>query len=257
MRILMMVDQRTLRRDQMIEVLPRDVWRCWPGDIGDSWPAKRKYTLDELLRLMVTQSDNTAVQTLFRIAGEREGMDAAFRKWKIDGFRVDRYEGQCILESHGVTEQPSVDQWQPNTPEILRARIKRRTEYADLKRFLADPRDTATPDSTVQLLSSLFNGSLLSASSTTQMIDLLKDCQTGENRIRGLLPPSVVVGDKTGTGATVGGLNGATNDVGLIMLGNGKALAMAVYIKGSTRDLATRERVIARMAKAAYDHWLP
>ena len=30
---------------------------------------------------------------------------------------------------------------------------------------------------------------------------------------------------------------------------------MCAYVKGSTRDLAARERVIARIARAAFDSW--
>jgi hypothetical protein len=42
--------------------------------------------------------------------------------------------------------------------------------------------------------------------------------------------------------------------VGVIELPNGVGrLALAVYAKGSTRDLAAREMAIARFAKAAFD----
>ena len=254
--ILSMVDEGTLHRDQVIDILPRDVWRCWEGDIGDSWPAKHKFRLDELIQLMVAHSDNTAVQTLFRVGGEREGMNAAFRKWKIEGIRVDRYEGQCFLASHGVLEQPPVPEWRPNMPKILCSRVSGATQYAGMRRSLADPRDTGSPDSTVKLLAALYKGSLLSQTSTARMLQLLEQSQTGRHRIRCLLASSVVVGDKTGTADTVNGLNGATNDVGLIMPENSNALAIAVYIKGSTRSLAIRERIIAQIAKAAYDHWI-
>ena len=65
-----------------------------------------------------------------------------------------------------------------------------------------------------------------------------------------------MVAHKTGTASTIKGLNGATNDVGVITLpGSGGQFAMAVYIKASTRDEAARDRVIARLARAAYDYW--
>jgi hypothetical protein len=52
-------------------------------------------------------------------------------------------------------------------------------------------------------------------------------------------------------------LNGSTNDVGVITLPKGAGqLALAVYVKGSSRDLAAREMVIARIAKAAFDSLL-
>jgi beta-lactamase class A len=49
-------------------------------------------------------------------------------------------------------------------------------------------------------------------------------------------------------------LNGSTNDVGAMALPQGAGqLALAVYVKGSARDLPAREMVIARVAKAAFD----
>lgn len=39
----------------------------------------------------------------------------------------------------------------------------------------------------------------------------------------------------------------------MIYLPGGRKLAVSVYVKASTRDDATRDRVIARIARAAYD----
>ena len=66
----------------------------------------------------------------------------------------------------------------------------------------------------------------------------------------------MMVAHKTGTTGTRGGLNGSTNDVGVITLPNGKGqLALAVYFKASKEDLEAREMIIARIAKAAFDSW--
>ena len=87
-------------------------------------------------------------------------------------------------------------------------------------------------------------------------MEILKATTTGSARIKGLLPAGTVVAHKTGTTATVMDFNGSTNDAGVIQLpGGGGQLAIAVYVKGSTRNLAARELVIARIAKAAFDSW--
>jgi hypothetical protein len=62
-----------------------------------------------------------------------------------------------------------------------------------------------------------------------------------------------IVMHKSGTSDTRNGLTSATNDIGLITLPNGSRLAIAVFITDSTADEATRDAVIARIAKAAYD----
>jgi beta-lactamase class A len=97
---------------------------------------------------------------------------------------------------------------------------------------------------------------LLSAPSTARLVEILQATTTGAGRIKGLLPPGTLVAHKTGTTGTRLGLNGSTNDVGVITLPNGAGqLALAIYLKGSTRDLPARETVVARIAKAAFDNW--
>jgi beta-lactamase class A len=115
-----------------------------------------------------------------------------------------------------------------------------------MRRFLDDPRDTATPDATIDLLRKLYRGELLNAQLTARLIAILEKTTTSPARIKGLLPPGTVVAHKTGTTGSAGEWNGGTNDVGVIA---GK-LAIAVFVKGSTRPLPQREHVIAEMAKA-------
>jgi len=54
----------------------------------------------------------------------------------------------------------------------------------------------------------------------------------------------------------VNGLTAATNDSGVIYLPRNRGeLALSVYVKASTRDDASRDRVIARMSRAAFDFY--
>jgi beta-lactamase class A len=74
---------------------------------------------------------------------------------------------------------------------------------------------------------------------------MMEKTTTGPARIKGLLPAGTVVAHKTGTTGSAGNLNGSTNDVGVIA----GRIALAVYVKGSTRPLAVRERAIAEIAR--------
>jgi beta-lactamase class A len=227
--ILAMVDEGKLWRGAEIEVVKQDV-TLNNSEIGHRWPRERRFPLDELLLLMVARSDNTAVETLYRIGGGAAAITARLGGWRLDGIRIDRTEKQCGKDA-----------------------------AASMPRFIADPRDTGAPDGTVQLLKRLFHGELLSAPSTARIVEIMEATTTGPGRIKGLLPAGVVVAHKTGTTGTAGRLNGSTNDVGVITLPKGAGqLALAVYVKGSTRDLAAREMIIARIAKAAFDSliWL-
>jgi beta-lactamase class A len=226
MHILAMVDEGKLSRSAEIEVVKQDV-TLNVSEVGERWPKQRRFPLDELLLLMVARSDNTAVETLYRIGGGAAAITARLHGWHLDGIRIDRTERQCGRDA-----------------------------AASMRSFIADPRDTGTPDGTVQLLVRLFRGQLLSPASTERMVEILEATTTGPGRIKGWLPAGTVVAHKTGTTGTAHGLNGSTNDVGMITLPKGVGqLALAVYVKGSTRDLAAREMVIARIAKAAFDSW--
>jgi beta-lactamase class A len=70
MNILALVDEGKLALNQKIEVLPRDVW-AGVSNIATRWATQRRFQLGEMIELMVAKSDDTAVETLFRIGGER------------------------------------------------------------------------------------------------------------------------------------------------------------------------------------------
>jgi beta-lactamase class A len=247
-----MVQEGRISLDEEVEIPRYDVW---PGVsvVAERWPKQRRFRLDELLEWMVAKSDNTAVQTLFRIGGGPITMAARFRQWQIAGVRLDRSERQCALEAAGVQHVPPVSRWTPGMSDHLTAAIPPAERLAAMRRFLADPRDTGTPSGTVQLLKKLFAGELLSAKLTARLVEILKTTTTGSARIKGLLPAGTVVAHKTGTTGTVVDFNGSTNDAGVILLPDGGQLAIAVYVKGSTRDQAARELVIARIARVAFD----
>lgn len=253
--ILAMADEGKLSLDEPVEIPLYDVV---PGvsAVAERWPKQKTFPLGELLDLMVSTSDNTAVQTLFRIGGGEAGMAQRFRQWNIAGLRIDRSERRCALDAAGVRDVPPVSDWTPSMVEDLTTKIPLHQRLLAFRRFLDDPRDTATPNGTVQLLKKAFAGELLSTQRTAHLVKILQNTTTGRSRIKGLLPPGTVVAHKTGTTSTVGGLNGATNDAGVITLPNGKdKMAIAVYIKASTRDLAIREKVIAKLAQTVFESW--
>jgi beta-lactamase class A len=254
MNILALVDEGKLSPNQQIEVLPRDVW---PGvsTIATRWPAQRRFPLSQMIEWMVTESDNTAVETLFRIGGEAAAMAARFHQWNIHGMRVDRSERQCDLDRKGVAHYPPPEQWTDAMLNALKEKTTSEMRDHAMLRYLQDPRDTGTPNATVQLFARLFQGELLSQSSTAQMIHALQATTTFPTRLKGLLPRETVVAHKTGSVGPVNGLAAATNDSGVIFLSSGRRLAISVYIKASTRSDDARDSIIARIARAAFDYY--
>ena len=252
MNILALVDEGKLALDQQIEVLPRDVW-AGVSEIEKRWPAERRFRLDEMIDLMVSKSDNTVVETLFRIGGGEQAIAKRLSHWNIEGVRVDRSERQCARDRNGVVRYPPADEWTDRLLENLMDKTPLAKRYRATLRYLADPRDTGTPNGTVRLLSRRFQGEMLSKLSTTRLIESLKATTTFPTRLKGLLPPGTVVAHKTGSTGAVNGLAAATNDSGVIFLQDTTQLAVSVYVKASTRTDSERDLVIARLARAAFE----
>lgn len=252
MNILALVDEGQLAMNAQVEVLGPDVY-SGVSDIAKRWPAQTRFPLHELVYLMVSESDNTAVETLFRIGGGSIGMSNRFRAWRIAGIRVDRSERQCSLDRNGVVNYPPPNKWTDKVLNKLTDEVPDSERYSATLRYLTDPRDTGTPNDTARLLARLFRGELLSNASTSFLIKSLKSTNTFPTRLKGLLPPGTIVAHKTGSTGTVNGITAATNDSGVIFLPNGGELAVSVYVKASTRIDAERDRVIARIARKAFD----
>ena len=99
-----------------------------------------------------------------------------------------------------------------------------------------------------RLLTLLQKGELLGTPQTALLLGMMERATTGARRLRGSLPAGTKVADKTGTGEN------ATNDVGLITLPGGRGhLATAVLISNSKLTSEEQERLIAELARVAYD----
>jgi hypothetical protein len=161
-------------------------------------------------------SDNAAADTVLRVAGGPAEVDAYIKSLGVQGFHLEDGE-------HALHRDAS-----------------------------AQYRNWLEPAGAVQLLRRLSDNSPLTAEHTQLLLGWLKDSPTGPHRIKAELPAETSVMHKTGTSGVKNGLAAATNDLGLIVLPDGRRLALAVFVTDSKADEATREAVIGRIAKAAY-----
>ena len=118
-------------------------------------------------------------------------------------------------------------------------------------------RNWASPEGALQLLRALQERRGISEQSQQLLFKYMTETPTGPQRLKGLLPKTVVVAHKTGTSGASRGVTAATNDIGLVTLPNGQHLAIAVFVSDSPTNLATREKVIAETAKAIWDSMAP
>jgi len=124
--------------------------------------------------------------------------------------------------------------------------------HSSSRKFAAqrDNPNTGSAEDLARLLAQLQTGKILQPPQLEVLLGFMGRAMTGEKRLRGDLPKDTPVADKTGTGEA--GSN--TNDVGLITLPEGKGhLAIAVLISGSKLPAQAQEKLIAELARVAYD----
>jgi beta-lactamase class A len=247
--ILKMVDDGALSLDQSVTVGPERYALGWSPLRDELKGRTGQYTVRQLLERSVADSDNTAVDVLIGLAGGAGKVDASLRNMGIRKVRVDRTERELQTESQGV-EGFLPEQADPEQYEALLAQVPEEKKKAAIKKFLSDPRDTATPEGMTHLLSQLYQNKLLSPSSTQLLLKTLRDTPHGQRRLKAGLPPGWSLAHKTGTGAEVLGVSAGTNDAGLACAPDGKCFALAVFIAGSKAPLKDREALMRDVAAA-------
>lgn len=92
-----------------------------------------------------------------------------------------------------------------------------------------DPRDTTTPSAMAGSLRRLVIGEALSPASRAKLTDWMVNCKTGGNRLRGGLPASWKIGDKTG-------YNGkdAAGDIAVAWPKPDTPILITAYVQGGT-----------------------
>jgi beta-lactamase class A len=217
MAMLAQVDRDKLKLDRRVRVESRDVRQG--SVVLDEKSQGKEFAVAELLKNMVSESDNTSTHVLLRLIGGS----------KV----VNQY-----LQSLGVSDI-----------------VVFSTEKESAQDNASQYQNYATPDAAVVLLRTFHEGKGLSESSQTLLRRLMTETPTGLKRIKGMLPKGTVVAHKTGTSTTVDGVAAATNDVGLVTLPNGHRLAIAVFVSDAKADMATREAAIAKISRAVWDEW--
>ncbi|HEX2207175.1 MAG TPA: class A beta-lactamase, partial [Longimicrobium sp.] len=242
--VLARVDSGRISLDDSLRLTPAD-YRLGPSPVTENLPAGGgTVTVRRMIESMMMFSDNTATDALMRHAGGPEAVMAHLRSRGIEGLRVDRYEGQVYLDYNGVRQPPA--EWTTARVQQVIDSVPQAEKQAARDRFFADPRDTSTPDAMAALLVQVQRGEGISPASRGFLLDAMRRSPTGTRRIRAGVPEGVEVMDKTGT------IGRTTNDVGLITLPDGMHVALAVFVRNSTRSNAQVEPAIAAATRAVY-----
>lgn len=219
---LHLVEQGRFPLDQPIHFFLGD--RILPetySPLQDKYPdADVEVPLQELLRLSTSLSDNVAADIVLQVVGGRAAVNSYMASIGVTGFHLQDNE-------HILHRDPT-----------------------------AQYRNWLEPAGAVQMLRLISDQSLLTSEHTKLLLKWMQDTPHGAHQLKGDLPARTIVMHKTGSSGPADGVTPATNDIGLITLPDGRRLAIAVFITDSAADDATRNSVIARIARAAYDEAL-
>jgi beta-lactamase class A len=247
--VLKLVDEGKLALNQTVTITRDQFVPAWSPILKEITGDHGQFTVQYLLQRAVGDSDNTAADALVRLVGGPEQVTAMLGKMNLRDIRVDRLEQQLQPDTVGLTNfRPELVDKQKYEEAVQQ--IPDAVKKAAMERFLSDPRDTATPEGMIDLLTKLQSRQLLSEDSTALLLKIMTDSPTGQQRLKAGLPPGWSIAHKTGTGGDVLGIGLATNDVGLISSPTGRHIAIAVFIAGSKAPLEQRESVMAAVASA-------
>ncbi|HEY2975004.1 MAG TPA: class A beta-lactamase [Pyrinomonadaceae bacterium] len=182
----------------------------------DLWRQPVDKTVAELLEFSIVRSDNTSSDKLLQLVGGPAAVTGRMRSLGFSNIDIQ----YTVREFAARRDKPN----------------------------------TGTASDLAHLLAQLQKGEILQQPQLELLLGFMARSMTGgERRLRADLPAGTPVADKTGTGEP----GSSTNDVGLITLPEGKGhLAIAVLLSGSKLPVAAQEKVIAQLARAAYDSYV-
>lgn len=249
--LLTRVDRGEVSLTDMVELEPEDLH---PGsgtisrlldDPGVSLSVRN------LLELMLLISDNSATDLTLQVAGGGGAVTQRMADLGLEGIRVDRPTSLLIGDYVGISGVPGDGRISPERWRVLASDVDPEQRERAAGAFAHDPRDHSTPRAMATLLAKIWEGDAVGPESTELLLDILRRVETGQGRIKGLLPPRTTVAHKTGT------IGGTTNDVGIIYLpGDAGHVVTVIFVKDSERPGEPSERAIAQAARAVHDFFL-
>ena len=198
-RLLSMVDDGELELDQRIDI---GVEEYSPGsgmlaklldDPGLS------VSLHNLLEIMLLISDNTATDRLLETVGGGDAVTAHMRSIGVEGMARGSFDhppdrGLDRRQGHADGLRSPMGRLRG----ACRGAAGRRTGTGATGIRAGSSRYGNTTRNGFALLEKIWRGDALGAESGALLIDIMERCETGEARLKGLLPDGTVVAHKTG-----------------------------------------------------------
>lgn len=215
------VDKGTITVNQKVHISDTDLRPETRSPLRDKYPhGNIDMSVAELLDYSISLSDNNACDILFKLMNGTKPVEA-------------------FIHQVGTSNISIVA-----------------NEYEMSKTWDTQYNNWTTPYAMADLLANFYKNKFLSSSSRNFLLKIMIHSENSDLRIKGLLPKGTVVAHKTGT-SNINELKmrAAVNDEGIITLPNGKHLAVAVFVSDTMENMETNEKIIAKIAKAAYDYF--
>lgn len=242
------VDSGRMRLDQKVVITKADL-TLFHQPIAELIGEEGYITnVSELLLRAMTQSDNTANDSLLRTVGGPDMVRAVLVKKGISGIRFGPGERAMQSKTAGLTWKQSYSA--PGVFFRVRSKVPADVRQAALDTYLETLPDGAQPAAIARALARLKAGSLLSANSTRVLISLMNEAQTGKQRVAGGVPYDWRYGHKTGTGQEFGGVSTGYNDVGIMTAPDGVSYTVAVMVASTRRPIPERQAMMQAVSAA-------
>lgn len=196
----------------------------------------------DYITLMMVLSDNTAADMLLSLVGI-ENVDRNFRRLGFEKTKVVASCGDMLYDLAGLGDLKPEER-------SLKVYTERRKFNPSSRALGVEDNDVTTPSEMMGLLELIFRGKALSRASCDAILETMKKCQTGSNRIPKHLPT-----EKVEMARKTGSLSGIVNDVGIIYLREkGEQYILCALTKGLAKS-SEGEEAIAKVSKIVYDHF--
>lgn len=215
--VLEQIDAGKLALNQSVAVKRKEVLQnTWAPMMKEHQGDEFTVTVEQLLRYSVSHSDNVACDLLFELVGGPQALQAYVHSLGIREVAIVANEAEMHAD-----DQIQYQNW---TSMKAAALVLKQVEQKQL----------------------------LSPTAQALLWKWMVETTTGPQRLKGLLPVGTEVAHKTGYSGIRAGKTAATNDVGIIVLPDGRPLLVAVFVKDSSESTKTNEAIIAQIAQVAY-----
>ena len=219
--VLDRVDRGELRLDETVTLTPADIK---PDTIS---PLRERYgeqaaevTIGDILRETVVHADNNGCDILMRKIGGAQAVEHHIQSLGITGMHI----GATCTAVH-------------DTPDMRLA-------------------NTSTPEAANRLLALFYDKNILHPDSRKLLWDYMQETTTGPGRLRGPLPAGTVLAHRTGTGENAPDGSTTVNDIGIIILPDGKPVYISVFVTDAHGSILDAEKTIADLSQAAWDYYI-